>query len=234
MASSNDSKKVGDTDSTADAEKGSFWTGGRVAITVIVAGLIIWYGIARYGSDQAPPAPVPANSNVSTRTQPPATTAPPAFVAIPQQLRDTSVQTLDGGSLKLSDFSDKVVVLNMWATWCGPCRMEMPELIKMSNEYKSQGLVVLGLATTYNEQDDPQRVKDYVRQQNIPYKIIWDDGTLSAPLVQAVQGRSVIPQSFVISRDGRIVKHFTGFNPSSTPGTMRQVIEEELSNKGKA
>ena len=235
MVSSNDSKKVSDNDSTARAEKESFWTGGRVAITVIVAGLIIWYGIARYGSNQAPTPPFQVSGNVATRTQPPNNPAPPpAFVAIPQQLRDTTVQTLDGGSLKLSDFSDKVVVLNMWATWCGPCRMEMPELIKMSNEYKSQGLVVLGLATTYNEQDDPQRVKDYVKQQNIPYKIIWDDGTLSAPLVQAVQGRSVIPQSFVISRDGRIVKHFTGFNPSSTPATMRQVIEEELSNKGKA
>jgi thiol-disulfide isomerase/thioredoxin len=234
VASSNDSKRVNENNSTSEPEKQSFWTGGRVAITVIVAGLIIWYGIARYGSNQAPTTPLPVNANVSVRTQPPVNTAPPPSVAIPQQLRDTAVQTLDGGSLKLSDFSDKVVVLNMWATWCGPCKMEMPELIKMSNEYKSQGLVVLGLATTYNEQDDPQRVKDFVKQQNIPYKIIWDDGTLSAPLVQAVQGRSVIPQSFVISRDGRIVKHFTGFNPSSTPGTMRQVIEEELNNKGKA
>jgi thiol-disulfide isomerase/thioredoxin len=234
VASSNDSKKVSEKDSTAEPEKESFWTGGRVAITVIVAGLIIWYGIARYGSNQEPAPTVQVNANVATRTQPPVNSAPPAFVPIPQEVRDTAVETIDGGSLKLSDFSDKVVVLNMWATWCGPCRMEMPELIKMSNEYKSQGLVVLGLATTYNEQDDPQRVKDYVKQQNIPYRIIWDDGKLSGPLMQAVQGRSVIPQSFVISRDGKIVKHFTGFNASSTPVLMRQVIEEELSNKGKA
>jgi thiol-disulfide isomerase/thioredoxin len=234
VASSNDSNKVSEKDSTAEPKKESFWTGGRVAITVIVAGLIIWYGIARYGSDQAPTQPVQVNANVAARTQPPVTSVPPAFVPIPQEVRDTAVETIDGGSLKLSDFSDKVVVLNMWATWCGPCRMEMPELIKMSNEYKSQGLVVLGLATTYNEQDDPQRVKDYVKQQNIPYRIIWDDGKLSGPLMQAVQGRSVIPQSFVISRDGKIVKHFTGFNASSTPVLMRQVIEEELNNKGKA
>ena len=234
MASSNDSKNVSEKDSTGEPGKESFWTGGRVAVTVIVAGLIIWYGIARYGSNETPTTPVSVNGNVSVRNQPPVSTAPPATVPIPPQVRDTAVPTIDGASLKLSDFSDKVVVLNMWATWCGPCRMEMPELIKMSNEYKSQGLVVLGLATTYNEQDDPQRVKDYVKQQNIPYKIIWDDGTLSGPLMQAVQGRSVIPQSFVISRDGRIVKHFTGFNASSTPVLMRQVIEEELNNKGKA
>src|SRR2546430_6297148 len=52
---------------------------------------------------------------------------------------------------------------------------------------------------------------------------LWDDGTLAAPLVQAVQGRSVIPQSFVISRDGRIVKHFTGFSLLSTPKLMREI-----------
>jgi peroxiredoxin len=73
-----------------------------------------------------------------------------------------------------------------------------------------------------------------VKTQNVPYKIIWDDGTLSAPLVQAVGGRSVIPQSFVLSRDGRIVKHFQGFNPYSTPQLMRQAIEEALNDKGKA
>ena len=110
----------------------------------------------------------------------------------------------------------------------------MPELVKMSNEYKSRGLVVLGIATTYNEHNDPAHVKEYVQSQNIPYKIIWDDGTLAGPLMQAVQARSVIPQSFVISRDGRIVKHFTGFGALSTPQLMRLAIEEALNDKGKA
>jgi thiol-disulfide isomerase/thioredoxin len=155
-------------------------------------------------------------------------------VSLPQQLRDTKVQTLDGGSLKLSDFADKVLIVNIWATWCGPCRQEMPELVKISNEYKTRGLVVLGLATTYNEHNDQAHVKEYIRTQNVPYQIVWDDGTLSAPLVQMVQAQSVIPQSFVISRDGRIVKHFTGFNPYSTPQLMRQAIEEALNDKGKA
>src|SRR5207245_8576080 len=104
----------------------------------------------------------------------------------------------------------------------------------MSNEVKSRGLIVLGLATTYNEQNDSQRVKDYVKNQNIPYRIIWDDGTLAGPLVEAVQGRSVIPQSFVIARDGRIVKHFQGFSAYSTPQLMRQAVEEALNNNGKA
>jgi peroxiredoxin len=61
-----------------------------------------------------------------------------------------------------------------------------------------------------------------------------ENGTFAMELVEAVGGRSVIPQSFVISRDGRIVKHFTGFNALSTPQLMRQAVEEALNDKGKA
>src|SRR5215813_11334043 len=228
----NSSNKKNEVTSTENG-KSSFWTPGRVAITLIVAVLVVGYAISRWSSNgnvnntsAAPP--------ISAARQPVAPAAPMAAAPLPTELRNTSVQTIDGESLKLSDFADKVVVLNIWATWCGACRLEMPELVKISNEYKSRGLVVLGLATTYNEQNDPQRVKNYVKAQNVPYKIIWDDGTLAGPLVEAVQGRSVIPQSFVISRDGRIVKHFSGFNAYQTPQLMRQAIEESLSDKGKA
>jgi thiol-disulfide isomerase/thioredoxin len=206
-----------------------------VILTIIAAGLISAVGLSSCNSNEVATNNAPANR---VTTAPPANTVnngpPPAFGSLSQELRDTKLQTLDGEALKLSDFADKVLVLNLWATWCGPCRQEMPELVKMSNEYKSRGLVVLGLATTYNEQNDPAHVKEYIRSQNVPYKIIWDDGTLASPLVQAVQGRAVIPQSFVISRDGRIVKHFTGFSALSTPQLMRQAIEEALNDKGKA
>ena len=215
-----------------EKENDAFWTPGRVAITLIVGVLVVGYAISRWSSggnvtNTNPGANRAANPPVATTGAPPA-----AVVPLPQGLRETAVQTIDGESLRLSDYADKVVVLNIWATWCGPCRLEMPELVRISNEYKTRGLVVLGVATSYNEQNDPQRVKNFVKAQNIPYKIIWDDGTLAGPLVQAVQGRSVIPQSFVISRDGRIVKHFSGFNVYQTPQLMRQAIEDSLNNKG--
>ena len=219
--------------SSNEHDKSSFWTPGRVAITLIAGVLIVGYAINRWSSGPkvATTTPTVSRPGNTSATNP---APPPAFVTLPAELRDTSVHTIDGESLKLSDYADKVVVVNIWATWCGPCRLEMPELVKISNEYKARGLVVLGLATTYNEQNDPERVKNYVKAQNVPYKIIWDDGTLSGPLVQAVQARSVIPQSFVISRDGRIVKHFSGFNVYQTPQLMRQAIEESLNDKGKA
>ena len=232
MAATVDQKKA---KSNAESEKESFWTGGRIAITLIIGGLFIWWGMSRWTASRVPNVAKP--SSITTKSVPPGNgPAPaPAFVMLPTELREATLQTLDGNTLKLSDFSDKVVVVNIWATWCGPCRMEMPELVKMSNEYKSRGLVVLGLTTTYNEQRGGQQgVKDYIKENSIPYPIIWDDGSLAGPLVEAVHGRSVIPQSFVISRDGKIVKHFSGFNVYQTPQLMRQAIEEALGDKGKA
>lgn len=213
----------------------SFWTPGRIVLTLVGCGLIAALGLSSCNSnDVTTTGNAPANRTTNAPPTNAAPAAPPAFIALPVVLLDTSLQTLDGGSLKLGDFKDKVVILNIWATWCGPCRQEMPELVKMSNEYKARGLVVLGIATTYNEQNDQAHVKEFVKAQNVPYEIIWDDGTLSAPLVQAVGGKSVIPQSFVLSRDGKIVKHFQGFNPYSTPQLMRQAIEDALNDKGKA
>lgn len=209
----------------------SFWTPGRVLLSVVGIGLIVTIGWSRWNSKDVPVNNAPVRPVVNA----PVTTAPPLLpVMVPADLRETKLQTLDGESLKLSDFADKVLIVNLWATWCGPCRQEMPELVKISKEYKERGLVVLGLATSYNERNDPTHVKDYIRSQNVPYQIIWDDGTLAGPLVEMVQGRAVIPQSFVIGRDGRIVKHFTGFRPSMDPQLMRQAVEDALNDKGKA
>jgi thiol-disulfide isomerase/thioredoxin len=200
-------------------------------------GVGIWLSSAKNNQQPTQPAasatPVvkinPAAPNV-------ANPAPPVVASVPlaDSIRQTKVKTIDGGSLKLADFKNKVVVVNLWATWCGPCRMEMPDLVKLNNEYKSRGLVVIGVATTYNERDNLDQVKEFVKAQKIDYKVLWDDGTLAQPLVQSVNGRNNIPQSFVISRDGKITKHFTGFSAVSTPALMRQAVEDALADKSKA
>ncbi len=205
-------------------------------LTLVAVGLLSALGLSSCNSSEVSNnAPANRVTTAPPAKAPPVTNAPPAaFVSLPQNLRDTKLQTLDGESVKLADFADKVLIVNIWATWCGPCRLEMPELVKMNNEYKARGLVVLGLATSYNEHNDQAHVKDFIRAQNINYRIVWDDGTMAAPLVQLVQAQSVIPQSFVISRDGRIMKHFQGFSPYSTPQLMRQAVEEALNDKGKS
>jgi peroxiredoxin len=207
-------------------------SGGAGLVLLLAVGLLSCN--SRDQGNQSAPS---VNSTRPAASSSPAAAAPapPAGpIALTSDIRDAQIKTLDGGSLKLSDYDNKVVVVNIWATWCGPCRLEMPDLVKLNKEYKSRGLVVLGLATTYNERNDQVHVKEFVKTQKVDYRILWDDGTLAAPLVQIVGGRSVIPQSFVISRDGRIVKHFQGFSPLSTPALMRQAVEEALNDKGKA
>ena len=215
-----------------------FWTPSRTVLTVVVFALLSALGLSSCNSTNEGNKNGVASSSPSSGTKAPrAANAPPPItgpVALSQQLRDLELKTLDGEALKLSDYADKVVVVNIWATWCGPCRTEMPDLVKLGHEYKSRGLVVLGLATTYNEHNDLAHVKDFLHTQNVDYKIVWDDGSLAAPLVQSVNGASVIPQSFVISRDGRIVKHFQGFNPYSTPALMRRAVEDALNDKSGA
>src|SRR6266849_8439361 len=155
MASANDPSHK-----SAPSVKSS-WTPGRIVLTLIGVALISLLGLSSCNSNEVATNNAPANR--VTSTAPPNTVnnaPPPAFVALSQEVRDTKLQTLDGESLKLSDYADKVIVVNLWATWCGPCRLEMPELVKMSNEYKSRGLIVLGLATSYNEHNDQGHVKD--------------------------------------------------------------------------
>jgi thiol-disulfide isomerase/thioredoxin len=219
-----------------------FFTPMRIVTVCAVAAI----GVAIWLSSSKTSQP-PTNQSTGSATRVGQTTpavpnavapnaAPPAIASVPlaQSIRETKVKTIDGGSVKLADFKNKVVVVNLWATWCGPCRMEMPDLVKLSNEYKSRGLVVLGVATTYNERDNLDGVKEFVKAQKIDYKVLWDDGTLAQPLVQSVNGRNNIPQSFVISRDGKITKHFTGFSAASTPTLMRQAVEDALADKSKA
>src|SRR6266568_7766296 len=160
-----------------------FWTPGRIVLTLIGVALISAFGlsscnsterntnqpgIARSGSPANASSPASSSNNPLPNNPPPA-----AFVSLPQQVRDMKVETLEGESLKLADYANKVLIVNIWATWCGPCRLEMPELVKMNNDYKSRGLVVLGLATTYNEHQGEAYVKDFIRAKGVNYKIIW-------------------------------------------------------------
>jgi thiol-disulfide isomerase/thioredoxin len=142
---------------------------------------------------------------------------------------NAEVKLLDGSSFKLADYRGKVTLVNLWATWCGPCRSEIPDLIKVSQEFKAQGLEVIGL-TTESEDIDLQKVKDFVGEFRIPYKIGWSNETVAYGLMQG-QIKNNIPQSFIISRDGRVLKRFVGYSPVETPPKLRKALEEAVDEK---
>jgi thiol-disulfide isomerase/thioredoxin len=147
---------------------------------------------------------------------------------LPQPILDAENRAATGNPIKLGDYSGKVLLVNLWATWCGPCRMETPELVKLNKEFRDRGVQMIGLST-----EDPdasaQSVSNFVREYNVDYQIGWATREVALGLMK---GQTNIPQSFIIARDGRIIKRFIGFNPQSTPVQLRQALEQALVGKG--
>ncbi|MDQ3806274.1 MAG: TlpA family protein disulfide reductase, partial [Acidobacteriota bacterium] len=144
-----------------------------------------------------------------------------AAVPISEQALNAEIQPLDGAPFRLSDFKDKVVVLDIWATWCGPCRYEIPHLVEISKGFGAKGVEVIGL-TLENPQTDEEKVRDFARQFKINYKLGWARADVAQELMA---GRGNIPQTFII-KDGKIVKRFIGFSPDRSPAMMLAAIEE--------
>jgi thiol-disulfide isomerase/thioredoxin len=219
-----------------------FWTPARVTFTLIVLTLLAAFG----ASSCNPPVAVTntnasganPNSNVTvtsssapraSQSAPPSNSTPTetAPVLLPTSVSNAQLKTLDGKAFKLTDYAGKVVLINLWATWCGPCRVETPELEKLSKEYKSRGVEFIGVTSPGND-PEPERVKAFVREQKVSYTIAYAEDEFVATLMQ---GRSVIPQSFIITRDGRILVRFVGFSPVETLPKLREALERAANEK---
>lgn len=194
-----------------------FWTPWRVVGSCIMIGLTVALGVSSCNSNDPP-----------TRVTPSAGRPNSAMTSLPRMVLEAENPAASGAPIKLANYSGKVLLVNLWATWCGPCRMETPELVKLHKEFQSRGVELIGLST-----EDPdasaESVSEFMREYNVAYQIGWAKREVAQALMQ---GRTNIPQSFVIARDGRIVKRFIGFNPETTPPQLKQALEQALAEKG--
>lgn len=127
---------------------------------------------------------------------------------------DFQLQRMNGETFRLSDHFGKVIVLNFWATWCPPCRKEIPDFIDMQNKYGKEGLLFVGVA---EDKEGWKVVRPFARKMDINYPIVVDDGAV-ASRYGGIRG---LPTSFIIGRDGEI--HHV------VPGMMRRdLLESEL------
>jgi peroxiredoxin len=124
---------------------------------------------------------------------------------------------IQGNSVTLSDYNDKVVLLDFWATWCPPCRKEIPGFIELYNTYKSRGLVVIGVSM--DDTDDLADVKRYAAQLKIDYPILLGFGREDD--LKPAFGELPLPTSFVIARNGRICARHDGL-------TAKDQVEREI------
>jgi cytochrome c biogenesis protein CcmG, thiol:disulfide interchange protein DsbE len=113
---------------------------------------------------------------------------------------DFVLTTLEGSEMKLSALSGNVVVINFWASWCGPCRDEAPALEAVWQRYQDQGVVVMGVAYTDTESD----ARAFMDEFNATYPVGLDVGTRISELYN-IQG---VPETFIVDRDGRVVRFY--------------------------
>ncbi len=108
-----------------------------------------------------------------------------------------SLKDADGRTVQLTDYRGKVVLLNFWATWCGPCRIEIPWFVEFERKHKDQGFAVIGISM---DEDGWQAVKPFMAQESINYRVLLGDDAVA----QAYGGVESLPTTFIIDREGRI------------------------------
>lgn len=139
-------------------------------------------------------------------------------LAIGDRALDFSVPALPSGSLDLKSYRGQVVLLNFWATWCAPCRVEIPWFVELEKEYGAQGLVVIGVDM---DEGGAAAIEPFVRKEGMDYPVLVDDGRASA----AYGATEVLPTTYYIGRDGRVVACVRGL---ASKGEVERNIEEIL------
>ncbi len=122
--------------------------------------------------------------------------SPQAAVQLSSNAPDFTLKSLAGANLRLQEQRGQVVLVNFWATWCGPCRQELPHLNRIYDKYKSSGFVLLGV----NIDDDPRAATDLAAKLGVKFPVLLD----TDKKVSRVYDMSAMPATLLIDRDGRV------------------------------
>ncbi|MDX2040878.1 MAG: TlpA disulfide reductase family protein [Acidobacteriota bacterium] len=145
------------------------------------------------------------------------------------KVQDVPIAKLDGSTFKLEDYRGQVLVVDFWATYCGPCVKQAPELSAMYQKYKDRGLMLVGL--TSDPKSDQGKVEEFVKKVGINYQIGYDNSWISEAFLKGSEddtGSPPIPQLFVISRNGKVIEHLIGEQPGRMQ-YLEKVVNEQLS-----
>jgi thiol-disulfide isomerase/thioredoxin len=131
-----------------------------------------------------------------------------------EQAPQFELKDLEGRTVRLSDYRGKVVLINFWATWCPPCRAEMPELVRLQREHASQGLQIIGITYPPERKD---RVQRFARSLKVNYPIILGTREIKARF----SSEETLPLTVVINRDGKVSDIISGI-------LLREEFDEKI------
>ena len=167
------------------------------------------------------------NSEVSSNNTAPTNTEVAAgnYPAAPEAVLQTENKDLDGNPLKIADYKGKVVLVNLWATWCGPCRGEMPHFIEMQDKYRDKGFEVLGLDV---DEESVEEINTFAKEMKLNYKLGYADQKLVSAFIKITKLQG-IPQTLLINRDGQLIGVFSG-GGQRVITQMKEAVEKAMAN----
>lgn len=175
-----------------------------------------------------PPSP-PADESLRTESDE-VPLGPIGTGALPEALLNHKLQAIDDSTFRLADFNGKVVVINLWATWCGPCRREVPDYEKVRKEYVGRQVEFIALTT-----EDPiaarDKVQKFARDFHFGFRIGWADRETAHVLMN---GRNGIPQTLVLGTDGHVLTRWVGYSVQHSSDRLRAAINQGLSTSESA
>jgi thiol-disulfide isomerase/thioredoxin len=197
------------------------------AVIALAMGIFLaWQALHSPSAAQSnTPAPDTANSQAQNQAAPPASVTaqrgknkagkelPPDFWL---------KEIFSGKEIRLSKYQGKVVLVDFWATWCGPCRMELPHFVELQDAYKKKGFSMIGVSL---DQQGEEIVQNFAKQWKINYPIVVDG---SGEVSYAFGGIRAIPSTYLIGRDGTIKETFVGYRPKEQ---FEDAIKKALNEK---
>jgi thiol-disulfide isomerase/thioredoxin len=142
----------------------------------------------------------------------------PAILSKSTPAPDFTLESLDGNNMRLSDFRGKAVLLNFWATWCAPCKIEMPWFVDFQKEYGEQGLQIVGVAMDDSSKED---IAKFAKDMGVNYPVLLGKEAVG----DEYGGVPALPESFFIGRDGKIVDKIIGLKGK---GEIEDAIKKAL------
>ncbi len=191
-----------------------------VVIAVAFSGLAACSGSTSPTPNLSPNAASPVANTTTTESK------SSAYPPLPSGIAQADLESLDGTKIKAADRKGKVLLLNLWATWCGPCRAEMPELIIMQEKHREQGFQILGLDVGDGD-GNPESIEDikaFSEKMKLNYELFRVGNEVTSEVYKFTKF-SGIPISLLVDREGHIRGVFLGGGPKVL-GQMKETVEK--------